>query len=127
LIVVDTSALMAILREEETKDACLAVLASNVEVRVSAGTLVEAYVASEYRGIGGLMVSLVRSLKLEVVPVTSETAEFARLAFQRWGKRRHPATLNFGDCFSYALARQLDCPLLFVGDDFSQTDIQSVL
>ncbi len=118
---------MAILREEETKDACLAVLASNVEVRVSAGTLVEAYVASEYRGIGGLMVSLVRSLKLEVVPVTSETAEFARLAFQRWGKRRHPATLNFGDCFSYALARQLDCPLLFVGDDFSQTDIQSVL
>lgn len=118
---------MAILREEVTKDACFAALSADVDVRISAGTLVEAYVASEYRGVGALMVSLIATLKLEVVPVTAETAEFARLAFQRWGKGRHPATLNFGDCFSYALAKQLDCPLLFVGNDFSQTDIRSAL
>ena len=127
MIVVDTSILMAILRGETSRDASLNALAAETDLRISAGTLVEAYVASEYRGIGDEMVDLISSLEIQVVPVTSETAERARLAFQRWGKGRHPASLNFGDCFSYALAAQLDCPLLFVGNDFSQTDIASVL
>ena len=127
MIVVDTSILMAILRGEASRDASLNALAAETDRRISAGTLVEAYVASEYRGIGDEMVDLISSLEIQAVPVTSETAELARLAFQRWGKGRHPAGLNFGDCFSYALAAQLDCPLLFVGNDFSQTDIASVL
>ncbi len=118
---------MAILREEDTREACLVALAVEADVRISAGTLVEVYIASEYRGIGDLMVSLIASLKLEVVPVTEETALVAREGYLRWGKGVHPAGLNFGDCFSYALARQLGCPLLFVGDDFSRTDIVSVL
>lgn len=118
---------MAILREEEAKDACYSALNEEEDVRISAGTLVEAYVASEYRGVGEFMVRLVASLKLDVVPVTADTAELARVAFQQWGKGRHPATLNFGDCFSYALAKHLRCRLLFIGNDFSQTDIESVL
>jgi ribonuclease VapC len=118
---------MAIIREEKGRDVCLAALNAEADVRISAGTMVEAYIASEYRGIGELMVGLIGALKLEVVPVTAESAEFARVAFQQWGKGRHPATLNFGDCFSYALAKQLGCRLLFVGNDFSQTDVESVL
>lgn len=78
-------------------------------------------------GIGDLMVTLVASLDLDVVPVTSDTAELARSAFRQWGKGRHRAALNFGDCFSYALAKELDGPLLCVGSDFSQTDVQRVL
>ncbi len=108
-------------------DACYAALTADTDVKISAGTLVEAYVASEYRGVGDIMVELIASLELDVIPVTAQTAELARIAFQRWGKGRHPATLNFGDCFSYALAKQLNCPLLFIGNDFSQTDIESVL
>jgi len=67
---------------------------------------------------------LVGRLRVEIVPVTLAQAELARSAFRRFGKGRHPAGLNFGDCFSYALARALGQPLLFVGKDFSQTDVQ---
>jgi len=59
--------------------------------------------------------------------VTEETAERAAAAYARWGKGNHPAGLNFGDCFAYALAEQMNCPLLFVGDDFSKTDIVPAL
>ena len=93
----------------------------------AAGTLVEAYIAAEYRGVGPAMVGFIRFLGPEVVPATAETAVQALRAFRTWGKGRHPAKLNFGDCFAYALAEQLDCPLLFIGNDFSQTDIASVL
>ena len=57
-------------------------------------------------------------------PVDEEQAQLARRAFQKYGKGRHPAGLNFGDCFSYALAKALDLPLLFKGNDFSQTDVE---
>jgi ribonuclease VapC len=65
-------------------------------------------------------------LGVEVVPVSREYAEIARSAFRRFGKGRHPAGLNFGDCFAYALAQALGEPLLFAGDDFSQTDVAVV-
>lgn len=67
---------------------------------------------------------LIGRLRVEIVPVTHAQAELARSGFRRFGKGRHPAGLNFGDCFSYALARALGEPLLFVGNDFSQTDVQ---
>ncbi|MDQ3388945.1 MAG: type II toxin-antitoxin system VapC family toxin, partial [Gemmatimonadota bacterium] len=66
---------------------------------------------------------LLRRLRVEFVPVTAAHAEIARSAFRDFGKGRHPAALNFGDCFSYALSRALNEPLLFVGDDFPRTDV----
>lgn len=67
---------------------------------------------------------LLHRLAIDVVPVTQEQAEFARSAFRLYGKGRHPAGLNYGDCFSYALAMVADEPLLFTGNDFSQTNVR---
>lgn len=64
---------------------------------------------------------------VDIIPVTREQAEIARSAFRRFGKGRHPAALNYGDCFAYALAMSLGEPLLFVGADFLQTDVKSAL
>ena len=69
------------------------------------------------------MQALLEGLKLETVPLSADHARLAIDAFRRFGKGRHPAGLNFGDCFSYALAKATGEPLLFKGDDFSQTDI----
>ena len=66
-------------------------------------------------------------LNLNVISVDEAFAERAALAYRRWGKGFHPAYLNYGDSFSYALAELYDCPLLFVGHDFAQTDIISAL
>jgi len=70
---------------------------------------------------------LMRRLDLELVPFDAIQAAIARDAFQRFGKGRHPARLNLGDCFAYALARHVDEPLLFKGDDFARSDIRSAL
>lgn len=66
---------------------------------------------------------LLAKLKIEIVPFTAEQAEIARKAFRRYGRGRHSAKLNFGDCFAYALANDESAPLLFKGDDFGQTDV----
>jgi ribonuclease VapC len=73
------------------------------------------------------MTTWVESFDFEVAPVTGATARLAGEAYGRWGKGIHPAGLNYGDCFSYALAKERDWPLLFIGDDFSRTDILSAL
>lgn len=70
---------------------------------------------------------LIALIEAEIVPVTAETARAARAAYDLFGKGRHPARLNFGDCFAYALAKQTGEPLLFKGDDFAQTDIVSAV
>ena len=62
--------------------------------------------------------------QVSLVPVDEEQADLARRAYRKFGKGRHPAGLNFGDCFSYALSRALELPLLFKGNDFSQTDVE---
>ena len=64
--------------------------------------------------------------RIEVIPVDEDQAEIGRLAWRRFGRGRHPAALNYGDCFAYALARTRQLPLLFQGDDFSRTDIDGV-
>lgn len=64
---------------------------------------------------------------LEIVPLDGVVAHAAQNAFENWGKRRHPASLDFGDCFGYALARQKDIPFLFVGNDFSETYVEATL
>lgn len=127
MIVVDTSALLCIIFNEPERAACEAALLANERLMMSAGTLLEVLIASEGKGVGAPVQSLIESVAPEIVPVTAETAQLAFSAFKRFGRGRHPAKLNYGDCFSYALARQLDCPLLFVGGDFSQTDLRSAL
>ena len=71
--------------------------------------------------------ALLQTLVMTVTPVDLRQARLARAAFLVYGKGRHPAGLNFGDCFSYALAKAFDAPLLFIGDDFSKTDIQRII
>ncbi|HCL66514.1 MAG TPA: VapC toxin family PIN domain ribonuclease [Rhizobium sp.] len=127
MIAVDTSALIAIVRNEATADACQAVLEANSEVCISGGTLAEALIVATARGYLQAVRDLVDGLRFIVMDVTEETAERAAAAYARWGKGNHPAGLNFGDCFAYALAEQMNCPLLFVGDDFSKTDIVPAL
>jgi len=70
---------------------------------------------------------LIQAAHIQIEPVTAEQVAAARLAYRSFGKGRHPAALNFGDCFAYALAKTTDKPLLFKGTDFNQTDIPSVL
>lgn len=79
------------------------------------------------KDVAQAMSDLMSALPIRVVQVDEAMAELAVEAFRRYGKGLHPARLNFGDCFSYALAKHLDCPLLFIGNDFSQTDIRSAL
>lgn len=126
-MVADTSALVAVLLGEVTADRLTAALEAAPARRCSAVSLVEASMVMQGRvgERGELELDLlVGRLRVEIVPVTLAQAELARTAFRRFGKGRHPAGLNFGDCFSYALARALGQPLLFVGNDFSRTDVQ---
>jgi ribonuclease VapC len=123
MIVVDTSALMAVALDEPAAEACSEVLALADEIVVSAGTLAETLIVAGRRNVGPAMERLIRGLGCQVVPVTEHDAFKVAEAYSQWGKGVHPAGLNYGDCFAYALARQRACPLLFVGDDFTKTDI----
>lgn len=126
MIVVDTSALMAILLAEPEGDRCIRVLEAQPNVLISAGTLAEALIVAGRRNIGGEMSALIDGLGFEVAPVSSSTSVKVAEAYARWGKGVHSASLNFGDCFAYALARETNFPLLFVGRDFAQTDVEQV-
>lgn len=125
-MVVDTSALVAILRNEPERRTFTEALETASHCVMSAVSLVEASVVIEARyGAAGVqdLDLLVSKARIEIAPVDREQALGARRAFARFGKRRHPAGLNFGDCFAYALAESRAEPLLFKGDDFSKTDI----
>jgi ribonuclease VapC len=124
-MIVDTSALMAILLGELDAERCIAALEAQNEVMISAGTLAEAMIVAGRRNIGGEMNALVEGLGFEIVSVSGAGSAKVAEAYARWGKGVHAASLNFGDCFAYALARELGRPLLFVGDDFSKTDIEA--
>jgi ribonuclease VapC len=127
VIVVDTSALLAILFEEPDATRCKRVLQVEPDIHISAGTLAEALVVLAHRGGSARMIALVEDLGMIVHPVTAAFAERVGQAHGRWGKEAHPAKLNFGDCFAYALVDQLGCPLLYIGNDFAQTDVTSAL
>lgn len=127
MIAVDSSALIAILLKEPEADACVDVLEAEEQVLISAGTLAEALIVAGRRAVGDEMARLIDGLGLEVVSVTSAVAKRVAHAYEHWGKGAHPAALNFGDCFAYALAKERRCPLLFVGTDFRRTDIESAL
>lgn len=127
MIVVDTSALMAIALDEPGSDACATILEAEEDCLISAGTLAEAMIVADRRNVLNALTAILDGLAIEVVPVTTATARDVASAYQRFGKGVHPAGLNFGDCFAYALARVRGCPLLFVGDDFRRTDVTSAI
>ncbi|MCV0398105.1 MAG: type II toxin-antitoxin system VapC family toxin [Rhizobiaceae bacterium] len=127
MIAVDTSALMAIVLNEPQAEACMAAIERADELTVSAGTVAEALIVAGRRNVGKELASLISGLGLEIVSVTAASANRVADAYARWGKGIHPAGLNYGDCFAYEVAAERDCPLLYVGDDFSRTDIRSAL
>jgi ribonuclease VapC len=127
-MVIDTSAVIAILFEEE---GCLR-YAEAIEAApfrlVSAVTRVElAFVIEGRKGEAGRsrLEHFFALSSAEIVAVTAQQADLAIDAFRRFGKGRHPAGLNIGDCFSYALAKASDMPLLYKGEDFARTDIRA--
>ncbi|KQT83902.1 type II toxin-antitoxin system VapC family toxin [Aurantimonas sp. Leaf443] len=130
MIVVDTSAIVAILQGEPEARA-IAECADRQPAVMSAGTAVELsiVVLSRWGEDGLLRIRAISSeLALEIVPVDALQVDLATDAYRRYGRGSgSPARLNFGDCFSYALARALDRPLLFKGDDFPHTDVTSAL
>lgn len=126
MMVVDSSAIIAILFAEPASERLEHRILDSTRCALSAASLVETGIVALARhgdAVEREVPLLLRRLGVEIVPVTAAHAEEALDAFRRFGKGRHPAALNFGDCFSYALARALDEPLLFLGHDFSQTDI----
>jgi ribonuclease VapC len=125
-LVIDSSALLAILLREEPADRLLAALLGASSRRVSAASVLEAslVLVARLADRGDLELDAVlRELALEIVPVTVEQLRLARDAGVQFGKGQHPAGLNFGDLFGYGLAASLGEPLLFVGDDFARTDV----
>ena len=129
MIVADTSALVAILlREPEATIFTERLLAS--DVCIAAPTLLELLIVTHSRRGPALAQDaelLVEKLSLRINAWEERHVALARQAFARFGKGRHPAKLNFGDCMSYALAKSLDAPLLYKGNDFALTDIRSAL
>jgi ribonuclease VapC len=134
VIVVDPSALLAVIRNEAEGSAIEAFIRSQEKTfLISAASFVEAFIATERRLSGGgggrAMERLCKRLLIEPVPFDITQMAWAVDAFERFGqgRGREPALLNFGDCLSYGLARSRDAPLLFVGEDFAKTDIVSAL
>jgi ribonuclease VapC len=129
-MVIDTSAVLAILFDEpEADDIEMAIDADPVRLMSAASYLETAIVVESRLGEpGGRELDLLlHKAGIEIVAVTAEQADTARDCWRRFGRGRHPASLNFGDCFSYALASASGEPLLFTGDDFGKTDIQRVV
>lgn len=129
-MIVDTSALLAILKEEADAERFIAALADAEHACISAGTLLETSIvvdANRDPVLSGRLDELVAEARLVVEPVTDVHVRLARQAYRDYGKGSgHRAGLNFGDCFAYALARATAEPVLFKGDDFSQTDLAAV-
>ena len=129
-MVIDTSALIAILSAEPEAETFATAIATAPIRLLSAASFLETAVVIESRhgSAGGEKLDeLIQAAHIQIEPVTAEQAAPACFAYRAYGKGRHPAALNFGDCFAYALAKTTDKPLLFKGNDFNQTDIQAVL
>ncbi|WJH40863.1 type II toxin-antitoxin system VapC family toxin [Aliirhizobium terrae] len=123
MIVIDTSALIAIVNNEPAAISCREVLAIETQVYINAATLTEALIVARGKNCLPGFTALVDQLPLTVVALDEIRAERAASAYAQWGKGFHKAALNFGDCFAYATAKEFECPLLYVGDDFTQTDL----
>lgn len=126
-MIVDTSAIIAILVGEADRDALTRTLAMAPARHISAGSWIELGVVLSRRRDPSLrprLDALLKIIPIEIAPVTAEQAEIGAAAYRKYGQGAgHPARLNFGDCFAYALAKSAGQPLLFKGDDFIHTDI----
>jgi ribonuclease VapC len=127
-MIVDTSAVIAVLKEESAAPRFLRVLTMSAEPkRMSAANYLEAAIvvdANRNPLLSRRLDDLIVQTEIRAEPVTLEHAEIARAAYRDFGRgSSHPAQLNFGDCFAYALAKSMREPLLFKGDDFSHTDV----
>ncbi|MGE5270219.1 MAG: type II toxin-antitoxin system VapC family toxin [Thiohalocapsa sp.] len=130
MIVVDTSAVIAILREEPEAEIFAEVIGQAEACYLSAVGFLEASMVMIGRGraeLGNDLEDLLTEMGIELVPFDEQQARASREAFVRFGRGRHAAQLNFGDCISYALARTRALPLLYKGNDFARTDIISAL
>ena len=129
-MIIDTSAILAILfAEDDAKRYADAMAGAEVRLISAASYLEAGIVVDNQMGVvaGKQLEALISRAGIEVEAVTRKHAEIARQAYLDFGKGNHPARLNFGDCFAYALARTTGLPLLFKGDDFSKTDIEIAL
>jgi ribonuclease VapC len=125
-MVLDTSAVIAVLQSEPDTDRLIAAIERAEVLTMSAASVLEASIVlfARYGDFGDRELDLfLHRLQVRVVSVTGEHVEMARSGYRRFGKGRHAAGLNFGDCFAYALAISLGEPLLFTGDEFSKTDV----
>lgn len=127
-MILDTSAVLAVLFDEPERPDFVSKIARSPRALVSSATLVESSIVVEARrgeAAGRELDLLLHRAGVHTVAVDAEQALLARAAWRRYGKGRHPAGLNLGDVFSYALARATAEPLLYKGDDFAQTDIDA--
>ena len=123
----DTSALLAILLQEPDAQRYSDAIAGAPRRLISAATLVEAGIVAEGRGMREDLDALLARARAEVADFTAAQAATAQDGWRRFGKGRHPAGLNLGDCFAYALAQSRGEPLLYKGNDFSLTDVKAAL
>lgn len=126
-MIIDSSALIEIVKGQPNAERCSVTLLGAASVRISAANLLEVYLVAD--GLddpdaGAKVDRLLRLGRVAIEPVTEAHVRVARDAALHYGRNRHPAKLNYGDCFAYALAKERGEPLLFVGDDFGQTDIE---
>ena len=130
MIVVDTSAIVAILKREREREAFAATIAGAEACFFSAAAYLETSMVIVGRGraeAAGELDDLLSQLAVQLVPFDERQARASQAAFIRFGKGRHAAGLNFGDCISYALAQTMGLPLLFKGEDFAKTDVVPAL
>ena len=128
-MILDSSALMAIVNDEPGADRLLRAAAS-AECRMSVATWLEVSIVADARSTahGQRLDQVIEALEVEIVPVSTRHGQAAREAYRRYGRgSSSPARLNFGDCFAYALSVTAGEPLLYVGEDFSRTDVAAAL
>lgn len=128
MITIDTSVLVAILLEESGWERLEQIVLDNKTI-ISSVSIVETYLVLTGRMVLGAQAAIeetIKVLNIRVVEFCPKHIQFAQTAFEKYGKGRHPAKLNFGDCMVYATAKFTSTPLLYVGDDFAKTDIESV-
>ncbi|MEP6564852.1 MAG: type II toxin-antitoxin system VapC family toxin [Mesorhizobium sp.] len=129
-MIVDSSAIVAILRAEPDRDLYLSAIDGAKQCKIPAPTLLETTMVLAGIHRADMMEKLdafLRTAAIETIAFTADHAAVAHQAFLRYGKGRHPAALNFGDCIAYATARLEAMPLLFKGDDFRLTDIEAAV
>ena len=129
-MILDSSALVAILFKEPEAERLAGMIRDTDTTAIAAPTLLETAIVAEGRTLPGMaekLDALLGAIRPEIVPFTAEHVSLARDAWRRYGKGRHRAGLNLGDCFAYALAKERGQALLFKGDDFAATDIEPAI